>query len=310
MKIACLERKLLSDLCLTIEECEMDLVQFPKEIMIEATNYCNNKCFFCASPVSNRKKGFINKDKAIHLINESYELGCRVISFHGMGEPFLCNDLHTFVEEAKRVGFEYIYLDSNGTIAGKGRVESVLEAGLDSLKFSIHAASPETFYKITNNDSYNNVLKNAKYVSQYIKEHGLKCKTIAYFALSRINEKEEEAFKQIYETIFSDVWIKPIHNGSGVKLDNVEFSVKKNEFSAMNDFPCKEIYNRIIINWEGKAIACSTDWTGSLVYGDTNNESLSEIWNNSKIRMIREMHNNIETLPKVCASCMGVKGNI
>ncbi len=286
----------------------MNSVPFPKEIMIEATNHCNNKCFFCASPVSNRKKGYINKNKAIHLINESYELGCRKISFHGMGEPFLCKDIHLFVEEAKRVGFKYVYLDTNGTIAGKGRVESVLDAGLDSIKFSVHAASAETFYKITNNDSYDTVLENAKYVSKYIREHGLKCKTIAYFALSSINANEADTFKEIFDDIFSEVWIRPIHNGSGMRLENARFSVNEDEFVTTKEYPCKELLNRIIINWEGKAIACSTDWTGALVYGDTNNESLSELWNNNSISEIRAMHNCIDTLPKVCAKCMGVVG--
>ncbi len=283
----------------------MDEVKFPKEIMIEVTNHCNNKCFFCASPVSDRPRGYINTELGFRLIEEAYELGCRQISFHGMGEPFLCKDLSKYVDKAKKIGYTYIYLDSNGTLAGKGVVEPVLEAGLDSLKFSIHAASSKTFKKITNNDAFDKVVENVKYISKYINEHNLKCKTIAYFAMSKINKDEEDMFKEMFGKYFSDVWTRPIHNGSGMRTENEEYAVKKDEFVAMSGLPCHELYERIIVNWEGKAVACSTDWTGDLAYGDANVESLESLWNNETINNLRYKHKKAETLPRICANCMG-----
>lgn len=280
-------------------------LSFPKEIMIEATNCCNNKCFFCASPVTDRPRGFIDKKLAIRLIGEAYDLGCRKISFHGMGEPFLCKDLPVFIYEAKKKGYDYIYLDSNGTIAGKGLVEPVLDAGLDSLKFSIHAATAKTFYKITNNHAFEPLLENARYISNYIKQNDLKCKTIAYFALSSINKDEVEAFKALFGDIFSEVWIRPIHNGSGIRTENEKYAVAKELFTGEQELPCRELFERMIINWEGKAIACSTDWTGSLVYGDANQEQLHTIWNNDVIRSLRFQHTKADLLPKICASCLG-----
>ncbi len=273
--------------------------------MIEATNHCNNKCFFCASPVSTRKRGFIEPDLAIRLIREAYDAGCRKISFHGMGEPFLCKELSRYISEAKKTGYTYIYLDSNGILAREGTVEAVLDAGLDSLKFSIHAATAGTFSKITGNDSFDTVFNNVKYISSYIKAHDLKCRTIAYFALSSINEGEEEMFHQMMSPYFDHVWVRPIHNGSGMRLDNQKYSVKQDSFAGMSGLPCKELYDRIIVNWEGKAIACSTDWSGTLVYGDTKENSLMELWNSTKILELRRKHDKKETLPDICKKCMG-----
>lgn len=285
----------------------MSIIDFPKEIMIEATNYCNNKCFFCASPVSNRARGYIDTDHAIRLIDEAYDMGCRKISFHGMGEPFLHTDLHLFVAKAKKAGYDYIYLDTNGTIARKDRFEKILDAGLDSLKFSIHAAKAETFYKITKNDSFEKVKENAKYICEYIKRNQLKCKTIAYCAVSRINETETELFREIWGGYFSEIWIRPIHNGSGVRPENEKYvsEDKKEEFVARQGLPCPELYNRMIINWEGKAIGCCTDWTGSLIYGDTYVSSLKELWNCEKMSELRGKHASRESLPEICMSCMG-----
>ena len=60
------------------------------------------------------------------------------------------------------------------------------------------------------------------------------------------------------------------------------------------------------INWEGDAIACSTDWTGSLKYGNVKDYSLKELWNCERINEIRVEHQSINTLGKICRRCMGV----
>ncbi len=158
----------------------MSELAFPNEIMIEATNACNNKCFFCGSNVSDRKRGQIDERIMLRLINEAYMNGSRKISFHGMGEPLLCRKMVDYVMEAKRVGYTYIYLDTNGVLATLEVMIPIIDAGLDSLKFSIHASTAETYKKITNNDAFEAVLDNFRAVGTYIKEKNVKCKLIAY----------------------------------------------------------------------------------------------------------------------------------
>lgn len=279
-------------------------VGFPREIMIEATNICNNKCFFCGSTISDRKRGIIDSSLMERLIAEAYDLGARVISFHGMGEPCICKELASFVKLSKLTGYEYIYLDTNGVLATPEVINPVIDAGLDSLKFSIHAACAETYKKITNNDAFALVFENFKSVSEYICEMKYPCKLISYFAESIINQDEKKAFEQKFAPYASDIWIRPIHNGSGVKTDNISYAVTK-KINAMTGLPCKEIYNRMIINWEGYAIACSTDWTGKLIYGDANMSSLSELWNCEQIKRIRWEHEEYNRLNEICRTCIG-----
>ncbi len=278
--------------------------KFPMEIMIEATNCCNNKCFFCGSLVSERKRGFIDEQLMLRLISEAYDHGARKISFHGMGEPCLCKSLADYVGAAKRKGYTYIYLDTNGSLAVPEVIFPVIDAGLDSLKFSIHAATGETYKKITNNDVFDQVKENFVKVSNYIKEKKINCKLIGYFAESTINCNELEAFKSMFKSYASELWIRPIHNASGTKPDNSNFSIDKN-IASTKKIPCIDL-DRMIINWEGKAIACCTDWTGSLIYGDANIYSLEELWNCEKILQIRKEHANIENLNEICKKCAGM----
>ena len=91
---------------------------------------------------------------------------------------------------------------------------------------------------------------------------------------------------------------------SGTKLDNSDFSTNVN-IASTKKLPCAEL-DRMIINWEGKAIACSTDWSGSLIYGDANISSLKELWNCEEILKIRKEHENIELLNNICKKCAEV----
>lgn len=271
--------------------------------MIEVTNYCNCKCFFCGSTVSKRKRGVIERGLAERLIKEAYSYGARKISFHGMGEPFLCKDLAKYVLIAKQEGYEYIYIDTNGIIATPKKAFPVLDAGLDSLKFSIHAASAEIHKRIVGVDGFEELLDNIKAIHDYIKSKQLSCKLIAYQAISTVNYHEIEAFKALMGPLVDEIWTRPIHNGSGAKLENEVYSTGVQE-PAMKELPCSELYKRIIINWEGKAIACCTDWTGALVYGDVRKDNMLSLWNCSKIWEIRKQHESKDTLPEICERCM------
>lgn len=282
----------------------MEERKFPKEIMIEATNCCNNKCFFCGSTVSNRRKGYMDAELMQRLILEGYENGARKISFHGMGEPCLCEELSTYVGLAKKIGYTYIYLDTNGILATPEVIFPVIESGLDSLKFSIHAATAETYKKITDNDAFKSVVDNLKKTSDFIKETGMNCKLIAYFAESTLNSGEADIFKQTFEPYVNEVWITPIHNASGAKEENILYSIN-NDVSAMRALPCSDL-KRMIINWEGNAIACCTDWTDALVYGSVYESSLKELWNCETINRIREEQKRVDTLRDICKKCMGI----
>ena len=281
----------------------MDKLDFPKEIMVEATNFCNCRCFFCGSLNSKRERGYIDPVLAEDIIKKAYDYGARKISFHCMGEPFLCKDLAKYVSIAKMKGYTYIYLDTNGVFATPDRVFPVLDAGLDSLKFSIHAATPETHKQITGIDGFEKIVDNLENVHAYIEKKKLSCKLIAYQAISKINQHEVEGFYNLMNPLVDEVWTRPIHNGSGVRLENSKYSIGEKEY-AMKESPCRELYCRMIIDWQGKSIACSTDWTGTLVYGDAKEDDLLNLWNNETIWLIRKQHERKETLPNICAKCM------
>ena len=112
---------------------------FPiSNFLLELSNGCNHACIFCAHQKMQRNVGRMDKSFAFDIMQQAYDLGTREVGFYATGEPFLIPDLADYVAKAKQIGFDYVYLTSNGSLATPERTKAVIDAGLDSLKFSIN----------------------------------------------------------------------------------------------------------------------------------------------------------------------------
>ena len=87
-----------------------------------------------------KNKKTMNHEMAVRVIKEAYECGSRELGMYATGDSFMVKNLHEYVEYAKKqVGYDYLFITTNGGLASPDRVKPVLDAGLDSIKFSINA---------------------------------------------------------------------------------------------------------------------------------------------------------------------------
>lgn len=132
----------------------------------------------------------------LNIIKQAFMNGTREIGFYLTGEPFLCADLEFYVKECKKLGFTYIYLTTNGVYADAKKVKQLAELGLSSIKFSINAATKETYFKIHGKDDFDIVIHNLKQIHS-IKEKGeLLIPVFASFVTIKLNERELELYKE------------------------------------------------------------------------------------------------------------------
>lgn len=277
---------------------------FPKRIMLEVTNHCNHNCVFCANSKMKRKKRVIDIDLAKKIIVEARENGAEELSFHGMGEPLICKELVEYVKLAKQVGYEYLYIDTNGALATPEVINPLIDAGLDSVKFSISGASRSIYEKVNGKDDFDIVMRNLENLSKYKAENGLKFKLWAYFAENTYNKEEAAIFQRRLEKIVDKVIISPI-NSQGGEMYEENKSIQINNTFPLQPFPCREVFDRMVILCDGRITACCMDFEGQMVYGDSNSDSLLEAWNTEVIRAIRRQHLGVEKLNKLCALCTG-----
>ena len=275
--------------------------EFPKKnLLIEVTNYCNNKCLFCANRKMTRKKSFINKKVVAKVLKECYNLGSVEVGFYATGEPLISNKLEEYISMAKRIGYEYIYITTNGILANKERVNNLFENGLDSLKFSINALNKEKYKLIHGTDNFNLVIKNLDEAYR-LKEKKYKNKKISVsYITTKYTLESTEKIKEFFKGMSDEVIVNMARNQGGL-IKEIDYLVDVDNNIKP---PCFYVFKSVNITCEGYMTACCMDFQNYLAYADIKKMSIKEAWNSNIITNLRKMHmqNNFEKT--ICSNCI------
>ncbi len=111
-------------------------------------NYnCNARCLFC-SQGSFDKRLNASFESIAENIYRAYAAGYRRIGFTG-GEPLLRPDIVKIISLAKKVGFGFIRIQTNGILLSSGKFcERLVRAGLTFCKFSFLSDNAEVHDKL------------------------------------------------------------------------------------------------------------------------------------------------------------------
>src|SRR6188768_3379870 len=110
----------------------------PRSVKIELTSNCNYRCGFCAHRLRMKQRDDMDFDLYKRLVGEMRDAGVEELGMFFIGESFICPWLPEAIAFAKQRGMPYVFLTTNGSLATPERVKACMEAGLDSLKFSMN----------------------------------------------------------------------------------------------------------------------------------------------------------------------------
>lgn len=284
------------------------LPPFPtKNLLIEVTNCCNNKCIFCYNQYMQRQKAFIDENICVKALSEAYDLGCREVGFYVTGEPLLNNNLEKYIAEAKKIGYDYIYITTNGILATLDRVVGLYEAGLNSIKFSINAYDKEFYKKINGTDNYYKVVKNLNDVYTWKKQNNIDFNVFTSFITTRYTDDVSKIEKMFLKTC-DKIIIQPAINQGGLLPETIDTISD----GSTNKFllPCSYPFESVIVTVEGYVTACCMDFENLLAYGNLNTDSLEEIWKNQTIQKLRKQHLDNDLCGTICDNCINNSKNI
>lgn len=285
-----------------IEFCEKP--PFPRNMMVELTNICNHQCIFCAHKKMQRKKGFASKEVMLNIIEQAYALGTREIGFYLAGETLLSKDLEFFVEHCKKLGFEYIYLTTNGVYAEQERIRNLCGMGLSSIKFSVDAATRATYQKIHGRDDFEIVKKNL-FDALDLKREGLDIGVFVSFCIVKSNQGEIDLFKKEIGEYADDMEIGLAMEQGGDTPELIENLVDPTK--RLSQLPCERIFNRLHVTYEGYLNACCIDVENMLAYADLTKESLKDAWHNDVITVLRREHLSGKLSHNRCYNCVHIQ---
>jgi len=113
-------------------------------LSIEVTTHCNSACLHCFARAGISKHSSLSLDLAKEIIAEGYKTTYRHLHITG-GEPLLWEGLFEALDYAFDLGYETVFLNTNGTLLTKD-VNSRF-AACNGLSISVSLDGPETLHE-------------------------------------------------------------------------------------------------------------------------------------------------------------------
>ena len=144
---------------------KMYVSDYPLHLDIETTNVCNLLCPMCPRTIQIDKGSYVDigtmsMDFYKKIIDEGTANGLRSIKLNYLGEPLLDRYIVERIQYAKSKGVIEVMFNTNATTLTDEMSHKLLEAGLDSIFFSVDSFSREIFNKIRIGADYDKVVQN------------------------------------------------------------------------------------------------------------------------------------------------------
>lgn len=277
----------------------------PKNMMIELSNACNHSCIFCANQHMQRKISKIDPSLMETIMGDAASLGVKEIGFYTTGDPLSHRDLEKFTSSAKAKGFQYAYISTNGAGGGSARFKAIIDAGMDSIKFSINAGTRESYKMIHGHDHWDRVIENLKFVSEYRKTLSRKLSLFATYVVTKQTEHEQNQFRDLISPLVDEIVFSPCGSQSGnMSGANSILGFQDTPHVKMsNTAICNLPFNRIHVTCEGYLTLCCVDYQNYLAVADLKQNTLLEAWHSEAFANARKMHLVNKLSGTLCGNC-------
>lgn len=270
---------------------EYDAGAFPLHVDIELNSTCNLRCKMCY-----RQRG-VGVDEGVmaltfakRIIDECATIGVKAIKFQYRGEPLLYAKLPQLIKYANDKGILETMINTNGMLLTPNKSKGLICAGLTRLAVSIDGITDETYAKIRTGGVLSLVEKNVFYF------HMARNSAKKRLPLLRVQMVEQDANRHEVGD-FVKMWKQSANRVAVIKerRENLDYSFR--------EIPCPQIYQRLVVLWNGDILACCGDHAKNFVLGNIVDNTLTGIWQGAKLTELRDGQGGLGWLPEHCAAC-------
>jgi organic radical activating enzyme len=283
----------------------------PISCKIELSAECNLNCRYCVRTVR-ESSGMMDRAFYSRLIRELKDAGVKEVGLFFIGESFLVKWLPEAIAEARDVGIEYIFLTTNGSAATPARIKQCMEAGLDSLKFSMNFYSAAQLADVAQVDGkyWMKAIDNLKAARRIRDEGGYKCKLYASSIELFGNQAEamQDLVREISPYVDEHYWL-PLFGMQGASRTAGMKPTPGNpgRSGKMRDpLPCWSVHTEAHVTVDGKLAACcfGSGIDGDLIMADLKEVSFKQGWNSPAFQELRKAHLAKDVSGTACANCI------
>ncbi len=271
---------------------KLDLPYMPNALWIEPTNACNLKCIMCPnSIIKNPNPGFMDIEVYKEIIDQAKDFASYVVLCIS-GESLLHKDFVEMVRYAKSNGLE-VYLSTNATVMTSEISRNIIDAGLTWINFSFDGVLKDTYEKVRVKANFEKTLENIVNFLKIKKELNASTQTeLQIIIMDDKGQKEYDENKDAFLENFKDLPLdsvqarKPSTWGSFLADTDKYVPIELEKTHGYS--PCSYLWSSLHILWDGRIVACTSDFFGDNVLGKFPEQSLKEIWNGKLMKNFRQ----------------------
>lgn len=290
----------------------------PRSVKIEISPRCNYRCGFCALRTREvQPKWDMDFSLFQKITREMREAGVEEIGMFYLGESFMNPRLlvDCIAYAKQELGFPYVFLTSNASMAFPEAVEACMQAGLDSLKWSVNAADENQFESIMGvaGRLFHRALVNIKKAWEK-REHG-SYRTGIYASSIRYDGEQQQRMEkllraQVLPYVDQHYWLPLYSMGAFATQREEQLGYRptagnQGRIGALREpLPCWSAFTEGHVTAEGKLSACCFDATANWTMGDLARTSFMEAWNSERFSQLRAAHIKRDVRGTVCENCI------
>ena len=284
----------------------------PDTIHVVVGNQCNLSCTMCPHHSKEIKNTHTTKylDKKELMNIEIFDKIAKYaakhaskIQFGQIEEPFLNSNLIEFIKIAKQYSVPSVHLTTNGTLLDSTNAKELANSGINSVMFSIDAATSELYKKVRGGD-LRKLEKKIIFFLSLIKDKDIYV-TVS-FILQGTSPLEKESFIKKWKEYGVDS--VTCYNLSEYD-DKGDVSREDNMYERGERYPCASPWTMTAVMPNGDITMCcktlgEIGWRDVESLGNISNNTFSEVWLGERYAKVREeLLNNKFEIFKTCESC-------
>ncbi|MGA8496787.1 MAG: radical SAM protein [Xanthobacteraceae bacterium] len=282
-------------------------------IDLEVTSVCNASCGFCPRHEMPDKKTFISMDLVAKIANEIRgESRPRQVVLCGVGESMLHPHLNEIVRTLSEAGAS-VAMTTNGERLTPQRFRELVALGLQSVNFSLNAATPETHRKVMVLKSYRRIVDQVEEILALRCESYPKVRAHVSFVVCDLNEHEVQEFVEYWRLRQpSQIWLHPVNNRAGLvrgrnaaNLERFSRTYRGDPMVSVDIFRnhpeehnlCKIARSLMFVSADGEMRLCAMDYRRTTSYGNIRSKTLRQMHFEKLLAYVRGQSDDF------CAGC-------
>jgi len=212
----------------------------------------------------------------------------RQVHLHGFGEPLADKRIAEKVSLAKRLGIRQTYIVTTGSLLTEAKAAALIDAGLDSIKFSFYGMTTESYESVHKGLKFQKIVDNITAFFRIRDERRARNPSVRFqFSSGLAPESDLRRFTDYWRPFMDrdrndQFLVTGLHNWAGGK-DYTQ--VRMPESDRLCSWPFRDIQ----ILWDGRVVPCVFDYDGRHVLGDVSTETIETVWRSPAYEAFRQV---------------------